>query len=162
MYKVIGTDKQIYGPVTVEHLRQWMAEGRVNGATLVQLQGAAEWRPLASFPEFVAPPAAGSPPPVSMPPQTQATGNNYAIAGMILGIMSILCCGLGWICGILGVIFSCLALNRERHPGYPDTSHRSMALAGLILSIIGLLWHCIPLLVLLGGGAFFPHAWRNW
>jgi hypothetical protein len=162
MYKVIGNDRQIYGPVTLEQLRQWAAEGRVNGATLVQLQGATDWKPLSSFPEFGAPPVAGSPPPVSMPPQVETTGNNYAITGMVLGVLSILCCGLGWVFGILGVIFSCLALNRGRVPGYPDTSHRSMALAGLILSIVGLLWHCVPLIVLLARGVLFPHAWQTW
>ncbi|HEX4120830.1 MAG TPA: DUF4190 domain-containing protein [Verrucomicrobiae bacterium] len=159
MYKVLGSDKQIYGPVTMEQLRQWVAEGRVNAATLVQAHGGTEWKALASFPEFGLPPMPASPPPVSLPPATQATGNNYAIAGMVLGVLSILCCGLGWVFGILGVVFSCLALNREKHPGYPDTNHRSMALAGLILSIIGLIWHCIPLIVLLSGATFFPHGW---
>jgi hypothetical protein len=161
MYKVIGNDRQSYGPVTLEQLRQWAAEGRVNGATLIQLEGATDWKPLSSFPEFGVPPAVGSPPPVTMPPQTHVSGNNYAIAGMVLGIMSVLCCGAGWLFGILGVVFSCLALNREKHPGYPDTSHRSMALAGLILSIIGLLWHCVPL-ILLAAGMLFPHRWQGW
>ena len=52
MYKIIGADQKEYGPVTAEQLRQWIAEGRVNGQTSVQSEGAAEWKPLASFPEF--------------------------------------------------------------------------------------------------------------
>ena len=35
MYKIIGADQKEYGPVTAEQLRQWIAEGRVNGQTSV-------------------------------------------------------------------------------------------------------------------------------
>ena len=71
--------------------------------TLVQPNGATDWKPLSSFPEFGVPLAVGvSAAPVAMPPQTHVSGNNYAIAGMVLGVMSILCCGAGWLFGILG------------------------------------------------------------
>ena len=33
MYKIIGSDQKVYGPVTAEQLRQWLAEGRVNPST---------------------------------------------------------------------------------------------------------------------------------
>ncbi|MCX6927417.1 MAG: glycerophosphoryl diester phosphodiesterase membrane domain-containing protein [Verrucomicrobia bacterium] len=66
MYKIIGADQKEYGPVTAEQLRQWLAEGRVNGQTSIWSEGATEWKPLATFPEFgdlLAPgPAAASPP----------------------------------------------------------------------------------------------------
>jgi uncharacterized membrane protein len=52
MYKIIGADQKEYGPVTAEQLRQWLAEGRVNGQTSVCSAGTAEWKPLAAFPEF--------------------------------------------------------------------------------------------------------------
>jgi hypothetical protein len=161
MYKVIGSDKQIYGPVTADQLRQWLAEGRVDSATLVQPEGATDWRPLSSFPEFGPPPQPGTPPPVSMPPaHEQDAGNNMAMAGLVLGILSIIgCCVPAF--GILGVVFSALALSRERPPGHPETSHKSMALAGLILSIIGLIWHGL-VLGIVGGGALFRRRWRHW
>jgi TM2 domain-containing membrane protein YozV len=54
MYKLIGADGRQYGPVTVEQLRQWVAEGRANAQTLVQPEGGADWKPLANFPELVA------------------------------------------------------------------------------------------------------------
>ena len=163
MYKVIGSDRQTYGPVTAELLRQWLAEGRVDRATLVQPEGAAEWRPLSSFPVFGAAPPAGTPPPVSMPPaHEQDTGNNMAIAGLVLGILSIIGCCVPFAFGILGVVFSALALCRERPPGQPETSHKSMALAGLILSIIGLIWHGVLVFGIVGSGALFRHRWRHW
>jgi hypothetical protein len=52
MYKIIGADQKEYGLVTADQLRQWVAEGRVNGQTSVKAEGATEWKPLATFPEF--------------------------------------------------------------------------------------------------------------
>lgn len=52
MYKIIGVDGQIYGPVTAEQMRQWITEGRANTNTKVQPEGATEWKTLAEYPEF--------------------------------------------------------------------------------------------------------------
>jgi hypothetical protein len=75
MYKIIGGDQKEYGPVTADELRRWIAEGRLNGQSQAQAEGGAEWRPLATFPEFAeslraqtgtAPPPLGAPvPPAS-------------------------------------------------------------------------------------------------
>lgn len=75
MYRIIGADGNPYGPVTVEQLRQWIAEVRVNGQTLVQPDGAADWRPLSSYPELAAllgPAPAAVPPLVVEPTRLQA------------------------------------------------------------------------------------------
>ena len=53
MYKVIGADGREYGPVSAEQLRQWIADGRANVQTLIQVEGNTEWKPLANFPELV-------------------------------------------------------------------------------------------------------------
>jgi hypothetical protein len=79
---------------------------------------------------------------------------------LILGILSIVGCCFSLPCGILGIVLSLVALGRERPPGHPDTSHKNLALAGLILSIIGLIWHGL-VIGLLGGGALIRHhRWR--
>src|SRR4051794_29928541 len=52
MYKIIGAEQKKYGPVSAQEIRQWVAEGRANGQTLVQPEGATEWKPLSSYPEF--------------------------------------------------------------------------------------------------------------
>ena len=52
MYKIIGADGKEYGPSSAEELRQWFREGRVNGQTMVQVAGSAEWKPLAAYPEL--------------------------------------------------------------------------------------------------------------
>jgi hypothetical protein len=52
MYKIIGGDKKEYGPVTADQMRQWIAEGRVNGQTLAQVAGSPDWKPVGSMVEF--------------------------------------------------------------------------------------------------------------
>jgi hypothetical protein len=68
MYKIIGVDGQQYGPVSAELIRRWIAENRVNAQSLVQPQGAQDWKPLSTFPEFADALAAQTPPPPSTPP----------------------------------------------------------------------------------------------
>jgi hypothetical protein len=51
MFKMIGGDGREYGPVTVEQLREWIADRRANGQTLVQAEGTTQWTPLGSVPE---------------------------------------------------------------------------------------------------------------
>ena len=64
MYHIIGSDGRQYGSATLEQLQRWVAEGRVNGRTLVQPVGAAGWRPLAEWTEQTPPPL----PPAALPP----------------------------------------------------------------------------------------------
>ena len=73
MYKIIGGDQKEYGPVSAEQLRQWIAEGRVNGQTSTQSEGTSEWKPLSAFPELadleaVKPVSPGAPPAYAAPP----------------------------------------------------------------------------------------------
>jgi len=151
MYKVIGSDQQVYGPVTAAQLHQWMAEGRVNLTTLVQLEGTADWKPLSSFPQFAIPPAVSMP---STPAGTQTDG--IAIAALICGILSIICCCGGPVFGVLGLTFSIIVLSR--HQDYPSENSRNMALAGLILSILGLLSRLfLPLFFFVPAGLRFHH-----
>lgn len=73
MYKIIGADGRPYGPVTADQLREWIASGRANGQTMVQVEGAADWKPLSSFPEFASALASAPPSPsASSPPVVNA------------------------------------------------------------------------------------------
>ena len=69
MYKIIGADGQQYGPVSAEVMRQWIAEGRVHGQTLVQAEGSAEWKALATFSEFAQAVDPSNPPVLNNPPR---------------------------------------------------------------------------------------------
>jgi hypothetical protein len=158
MYKVIGNDQKIYGPVSLAQIRQWQAEGRVNSATLLQAEGSDEWRALSAFPEF------GTPPVVTMPPVAAIKPDNgMAVAGLTFGILSNVCCCVGFVCAVLGLIFSIIALNR--HQAHPDQGGKGMALAGLILSVVGLSWHLLLPLFFVGlqpVNWMWLHHWRHW
>jgi uncharacterized membrane protein len=73
-YKVIGGDLKQYGPVSAEDLRKWIADGRLNAMSLVQVYGDVEWKPLSSFPEF-ADALAGKPATLSAPPPMELPSN---------------------------------------------------------------------------------------
>ncbi|MDB6059782.1 MAG: hypothetical protein JWO95_3626 [Verrucomicrobiales bacterium] len=157
MYRIIGADQREYGPVSADQIRQWFKEGRANGSTLVQAEGVPGWRPLATYPEFSvppqAPPAAPSAPPAYAPTPTvapTAPTNGNAITGLVFGILSVTCMCAGLPVGAIGIIFSCIALSQLGHN--PSQKGKGLAIAGLILSIIGVL-------IGLGYGVFalFPH-----
>jgi hypothetical protein len=161
MYKVIGVDGKEYGPVAIAQLRQWLAEGRINGQTRVLAEGATDWKTLAELSEFALPaaqaqmprpirPLAGQPA-SGRPPQT----NGFALTGLILGVVSLLisccCCG-GLPFNLMGVIFSGIALAQiNRRPELYNG--KDVALAGLILSGLSLLF---------GVGVMILSAALNW
>lgn len=43
LYKVVGDDKKIYGPIHGEKLLGWLAEERIDSKSLVQVEGSSEW-----------------------------------------------------------------------------------------------------------------------
>jgi len=134
MYKLIATDGRMYGPVTPAQLCQWVAEGRANAQTLVQPVGSPDWKPLAEFPELLPPPLPNTPPlRVVAPPRT----NPLAVASLVLGSVgwALVCCGpVIW---IIGIIFASVAVAQiNRSAG--TQSGKGMAVAGLWLSIVGL------------------------
>ncbi len=88
MYKIIGGDQKTYGPISAEQMRQWIAEGRANGGTLAQAEGATDWKPLSAFPEFAealgpqGPPGAAAPP--AAPPPVVTSADPVALANEVL------------------------------------------------------------------------------
>jgi TM2 domain-containing membrane protein YozV len=93
MYKIIGADGQQYGPASAGELRRWLAENRVNARTLIQPEGAADWKPLSSIPELMAdlkpplPPLPPGPPPIGALPPTLASRASAKIPAGICGIL---------------------------------------------------------------------------
>jgi len=49
LFKIVGADKKIYGPVSGQELAQWMAEGRVTLSTLIQKIGNKKWQQVAEL-----------------------------------------------------------------------------------------------------------------
>ncbi|HEX4644867.1 MAG TPA: DUF4190 domain-containing protein [Verrucomicrobiae bacterium] len=155
MYRIIGADQKEYGPISAEQVRQWIADGRVNGQTQARFENG-EWKPLHTFTEFLPTLAAFSTP----YPPVFATGpgiglaqktNGMAIAGLVFGILGVLpcvCCGP--IFSTLGLIFSSVALAQISN--HPLQSGRAMAVAGLALSILGLIGFLLLMLFGMAGG----------
>lgn len=142
MYHILGADGREYGPISAEQLRRWISEGRANAETRTRLETDAVWKPLGQFAEFqfTAPPASPAPFP---PPRYGAARrtNAFATAGLVFGILSItggFCCCYGLPFNLLGLVFSLIGLaqinsNPELYDG------KGMAIAGIVLSLLGLL-----------------------
>jgi TM2 domain-containing membrane protein YozV len=131
MFKIIGADGKEYGPISVGQLKQWINERRVNAQTRAFTEGATEWKPLGSFPEFAsanqpAPPPLAVPFPPAPPTLSDRASKKIAagICGILLGclgihkfilgytgpglvmlLVSVLTCGVGatifWIIGLI-------------------------------------------------------------
>lgn len=153
MYRIIGADSRQYGPVSGEQLRQWMAEGRANAQTQTFVEGAAEWKPLGTLPEFASHFAPQVPPPISPPVSGRVRKtNSYAMAGMIFGVLAFFCC-CKFLFGALGIIFSLIGLSQvNRHPELYEG--RGLAIAGLVLSILSLLLAFVLIMIALATGHF--------
>lgn len=141
MYRIIGADQREYGPVSVEQMRLWLAEGRVNAQMLVLTSGGGDWRPLGSLPEFAMPPGPQPiPAPRWHPPQPTLRTSPLAMAGMILGLISVtcgLCCCYGAPFNVLGLIFSLVGLSQIN--GSPSVyTGKGLATTGLITSLLSL------------------------
>ena len=65
MFTIIGADGREYGPVAADQVKGWVAAGRANGQTKAKLEGSADWKALADFPEFADVFAAPMPPPTA-------------------------------------------------------------------------------------------------
>ncbi len=134
MYKIIGADGQQYGPVSAEQIRRWIAENRVNAQTLIQVEGAQEWKPLSLFPEFAAEVKATPPPVTPVPPTigpVQSTLAARASNKVAAGICGILLGSLGVHKFILGYQGAGLIMLL--------VTVLSCGVAGMVMHLIGLI-----------------------
>src|SRR5215469_12874987 len=109
MYKILGADGRQYGPVSADQLRRWIAEGRANAYTHTLAEGASDWKPLGSLPEFAAHFPSAAPPAISTWTTRRRTTNGFAIWGLVCGILAVFfcfCCCLNIPLSALGLIFS--------------------------------------------------------
>jgi hypothetical protein len=100
------------------------------------------------------PPAYGQVPPPGYGygyPPPQASTNGKAVAGLVLGIVSIVFCYLGVLIGVAGIILSVMA-GREINSQPPGAvPGKGMATAGLVTSIIGtVIWGAVVVLMIIG------------
>jgi hypothetical protein len=161
MYRIIGADGKEYGPVPIDVVRQWLAEGRANAQTRVLPDGATEWKALGELPEFqtdissaTTTPSGTVPQPIrplAYPPTSRT--NTLAIFGLILGVLSVtlsFCC-FGLPFNLAGIVISTIALVQIKEQ---KQEGRGLAIAGLALSIISIILRLLLLIfVAASGGA---------
>lgn len=51
-YRIIGSDRNEYGPVSGAQIQTWIADGRANDETPVLVEGELEWKRLGDVPEL--------------------------------------------------------------------------------------------------------------
>jgi len=138
-YRIVGADGKVYGPVGLDQIRQWLAEGRVESRTPIHVEGAAAWTSLGLLPEFGTP-LAGAPPAigaVTAAPASSRGTNGYATAGLICSLLAWICCCCPF--NLLGIIFSIIALVQINSQPQPQEG-RIFAIIGLVLSGANLLF----------------------
>jgi hypothetical protein len=155
-YQIIGADGRQYGPISGEQLRQWIAEGRANAQTYAYAEGATEWKPLGTLPEFAGHFASPVPPTISPPvSRSPRKTNPSAVTGLVFGLLAFFCC-CKFLFSPLGIIFSLVGLSQiNRQPDYYEG--RGFAIAGLVLSILSVLLGVVLILMALATGNLQYH-----
>lgn len=139
MYRIIGADGKTYGPVGLEQIRQWLAQGRVDNRTPVFVDGASDWTFIGLLPELAA--QTGITPPGIGPAKAATSAprgtNGFATAGLICSLLAwTCCCCLPF--NLLGLVFSIIALVQINAQPEPQEG-RAFAIIGLVLSATNLL-----------------------
>ena len=152
MYKIIGADGKEYGPVTVEQLRSWRAQGRIHAQTRVQSVVTGEWLSASQHPELAA--LFGEPrdqgrgaPPVLTAPRAPGPRRGLAVLSFVLGICSFALC-LSALTGVPAILFGHLARRRARRN--PERfGGASFAMAGIVLGYVSIVFSVV-IAILLG------------
>jgi TM2 domain-containing membrane protein YozV len=84
-YRIIGADGRQYGPVSETQLTDWIHQARANAQTLVQTEGATDWKPMGHLPEFASALAATAIPPIVQSLDTRRSRLAAGVLGVVLG-----------------------------------------------------------------------------
>jgi hypothetical protein len=141
MYKVLGTDGKEYGPISLEQLGRWVAEGRVVAQTRVQGPDTQEWKAAGDLPEIKALFGPGLPGVAALPSApvlsaglTEEPRQGLAITSLVLGLFGLVCMALA---GIPAIVCGHVAhLRARRNPA--QYGGGGMAIAGFVLGYISL------------------------
>ncbi|MBB6670543.1 DUF4190 domain-containing protein [Cohnella nanjingensis] len=89
------------------------------------------------------------------PPPPPARTNGKSIAALVLGILSIPVPYLGFIIGILAIVFAALSLKEIKRTGELG---RGMAIAGLVCGIVGTALYTIVFILIVLAVAIFSNS----
>lgn len=155
----IARGAETFGPYSGAQVRAYVASGNIAPADRIRGEAQSEWTTVALAIGSAPPPVGGAPatwsPSVGAPTGFPAAdpGKAFAWTSLVLGVVGLLCCGV--ITAIPGVIFAILAL---RGPSGPS---RGVAVAGLIVSIIALIFGILAILVMVYFPQFLPQGFSG-
>jgi prepilin-type processing-associated H-X9-DG protein len=129
-YKVIGGDHKQYGPVTLEDLRKWIAQGRLDAQNKVQLEGTDEWKSLGEIPELSEALRNRVPPPPLPSTPVSSPCSGLAVTSLVLGILGAFTCGITALFGLVLGIIAMVKVSNSRGA----LRGGGLALAGVIVS----------------------------
>ncbi|MDP6794664.1 MAG: CD225/dispanin family protein [Verrucomicrobiota bacterium] len=133
-YKIIGADSREYGPVDIDEIRDWIAEGRADADTLVCEVGGNQWIKLRDLPDV-----AGSLPKVATARPTGTLQINY----LVPAILCTLFCCLPF--GIAGILFAVQA-NAKVQQGdingaaVAASKAKLMCILSFVFGLVSLIW----------------------
>src|SRR5262249_36191125 len=137
MYKITGADGKEYGPASLEQIKEWIAQGRINAQSRIQQVGSVEWKAASEYPElaaFFGPATISGPAPAPSVPAAGKQKQGLAITSFVLGVPSLICFGL--LAGIPAIILGHIAYSRARRtPGQYGGS--GFAIAGFVMGYVG-------------------------
>jgi hypothetical protein len=146
MYKVVGTDRQEYGPIPRETVLEWIAQGRANAQTIARFEAGA-WKPLGTFDEFrealglAAPPvSAGAEPPPFSGIGSRAETNVASVLGLAFALV---CCCCPYIGPVLGLVFSLVGWSQIRSQPHRYATGVWLPMLGLGISLALLILHLL-------------------
>ena len=146
--------------MSLDHLAELFRNGTVKPSDLVWNETMTEWTPIGKVDAFAVPapelPAAAPPAPVDSPPTLSAAPplaaapgacsphlgaapqktDGLAITSLVLGILSMIFCGVGIVTAIPAVICGHIAMGRMKKD--PNLQGKGLAMAGLIMGYLGI------------------------
>ena len=79
---------------------------------------------------------------------------NLALASLICGIVGLLCCQPA---GVVSIVLGVMAINAEKRAGHVDNSGKTMAIIGIILGALALLYLVASILMMVFMFQSMPH-----
>jgi len=133
-YKIIGADSREYGPVEIDEIRDWIAEGRADAGTLVCEVGGNQWIKLRDLPDVV-----GDLPKVATARSTGTLQINYLVPPILC---TIFCCVPFGIAGILFAVQANSKVQQGDIDGAALAASRAklMCILSFVFGLVSLIW----------------------
>ena len=114
MFKIIGADGKEYGPVSLDQLKQWITEGRLNAQSKVRPEDDPNWRTVAEVPELATAIPAAAPADLGAGAAFSATEASRLVSGPAIGLMVVASLAMAF--ALLNLVFLALGIQPFKFP----------------------------------------------